>query len=311
MRITNNMMLKNYLSNLNSNLTTLTDYQYKVASGKNINKLSDDPIALISIMNSNVKLQKNAEYTDTVETAIAWLNQTDTSVYQMNEVIQSAYETLVKAVNDSMAPEDKASSAAYIAQLRDQAVTIANGQSGTKFLFGGYNVNNKPFVVDENGKLLYNGYDLTDDTNPDLLAAEGEAITYELGSGISMEISVTGVELMGKGEDNIYNVLDKLYHALMNDAPADELGTYITKLQNCQHDVLTTDAKVGGMINRLTLLKNRYEEEDLTYREMKSNVEDVDLADAYTNYVMSMTVYNAALKVGTQIIQASILDYLR
>ncbi|MGI6151266.1 MAG: flagellar hook-associated protein FlgL [Christensenellales bacterium] len=311
MRITNNMMMKNYLSNLNSNLTTLTDYQYKVASGKNINALSDDPIALISIMNSNAKLQKNAEYRDTVESAIAWLNQTDTSVYQMNEVLQSAYETLVKAANDSMAPEDKAASAEYIAQLRDQAVTIANGQSGNKYLFGGYNVNQKPFVVDGDGKLLYNGYDLTDETNPGLVAAEGESVAYELGAGIVMDISVTGVELMGKGEDNIYNVLNNIYDALMRDAPASELNSYITSIQNCQSNVLSTDAKVGGMINRLTLLKNRYEAEDLTYTELKSNVEDVDLAEAYTNYVMAMTVYNAALKVGTQIIQASILDYLR
>ena len=75
--------------------------------------------------------------------------------------------------------------------------------------------------------------------------------------------------------------------------------------------MLTTDAKVGGMINRLNLLKNRYEEEELTYREQKSILEDVDLAEAYTNYSMAMTVYNAALKVGTQIIQASILDYMK
>ena len=126
-----------------------------------------------------------------------------------------------------------------------------------------------------------------------------------------MDISITGVELMGKGEGNIYTVLDNLYNALMSDASAEELGAYITSIQDCQSSVMSTDAKVGGMLNRLTLLKNRYEEEDLTYKELKSHVEDVDLAEAYTNYVMSMTVYNAALKVGTEIIQASILDYLR
>jgi flagellar hook-associated protein 3 FlgL len=75
--------------------------------------------------------------------------------------------------------------------------------------------------------------------------------------------------------------------------------------------VLTIEAKVGGMVNRLELLQNRYEEEDLTYKELKSNVENVDIAEAYTNYSMAKTVYDAALKVGTQIIQASILDYLK
>lgn len=311
MRITNNMMMKNYLSNLNNNLTNLTDYQYKVASGKNINSLSDDPIGLISIMNSNVKLQKNDEYQETVESATAWLNQTDSAVYQMNQILQSAYEALVSSAGDDRSPEDKKATAEYIAQLRDQSLTIANNQNGSKYLFGGYNVNNKPFTVDSGGNILYNGLDLTDATNPDLIAAESQSIAYEIGAGIVMDISITGIELMGKGDGNVYTVLDNLYNALMSDAPAEELGTYITSIQNCQSSVMSTDAKVGGMVNRLALLKNRYEEEDLTYKELKSNVEDVDLAEAYTNYVMSMTVYNAALKVGTQIIQASILDYLR
>lgn len=311
MRITNNMMMKNYLGNLNNNLTNLADYQYKVATGKSINSLSDDPIGLISIMNSNVKLQKNAEYRETVESATAWLTQTDSSVYQMNQILQSAYEALVSTTGDSRSPEDKKATAEYIAQLRDEALTIANNQNGSKYLFGGYNVNNKPFTVDSGGNILYNGLDLTDAANPDLIAAQGQSVAYELGAGIVMDISITGVELMGKGDENIYTVLDNLHNALMNDASAEELSPYITSIQNCQSSVMSTDAKVGGILNRLTLLKNRYEEEDLTYKELKSNVEDVDLAKAYTNYVMAMTVYNAALKVGTQIIQASILDYLR
>ncbi len=311
MRITNNMMMSNYLNNLNNNLNSLTDYQYKVSSGKSINSLSDDPIGLISIMNSNVKLQKNSEYLDTVESANAWLKQTDTSIYQLNEVLQSAYETVIQAAKDSMAPEDKAASAAYIAQLRDQSLTIANSQSGNKYLFGGYNVNNKPFTVDSGGNVLYNGISLVDSTNPALIAAEGQSVSYEIGVGIVMDISVTGVDLMGKGDGNVYTVLDNLYNALISDAPATELGTYITQIQDAQSSVMSSEAKVGGMVNRLTLLKNRYEEEDLTYKELKSNVEDVDLAEAYTYYSMAMTVYNAALKVGTQIIQSSILDYLK
>jgi flagellin-like hook-associated protein FlgL len=68
---------------------------------------------------------------------------------------------------------------------------------------------------------------------------------------------------------------------------------------------------VGGMVNRLELLQNRYEKEDLVYKEQKSKVEDVDIAEAYMNYSMAEMVYSSALKVSTQIIQASILDYLK
>jgi len=311
MRITNNMMMREYLGNLNTNLTNMTDYQQKVATGKSINSLSDDPIGLISVMNCNAKLGKNAEYESTVDSALAWLEQTDTSVYQLNQVLQSSYETLVEVANGDLSESDKSSAAEYIAQLRDQVLTIANGQNSNNYMFGGYNVDNKPFTVDSNGDILYNGLDLTDETNPDLIKADSQAITYQIGSGITMEVSITGTELLGTGDTNAYTVLDNLYNALTSDASAEELGGYISSLQNCQSNVLSIESKVGGMVNQLELLKNRYEDEDLTYKELKSNVGNVDIAEAYTNYVMADTVYNAALKVGTQIIQASILDYLK
>ena len=310
MRITNNMMMNKYLGSLNNNLSSLTEYQDQVSTGKAINALSDDPVALISIMSCNVKLNKNAQYESTVESAMTWLNQTDTSVYELNEVIQSAYETLIEASNDSFTAEDKAAAAEYIMQLRDQVLTLANGQTSDKYLFGGYNVNNAPFTLDAGGNILYNGIDLTDATNADLIAKGEQSITYEIGPGILMGISITGTELLGTGDNNTYSVLDDLYNALISDASADELGGYITKLQDCQSNALTVEAKVGGMVNRLELMKNRYEEEDLAYTELKSNVEDVDIAEAYMNYSMARMVYNSALQVSTQILQATILDYL-
>jgi flagellar hook-associated protein 3 FlgL len=310
MRITNNMMMDRYLGSLSDNLSGLAQYQEQVYTGKAINALSDDPVALISIMGSNVKLSKNAQYESTVASALTWLNQTDTSLYELNEVVQSAYETLVQVSNDDLTAEDKAAAAEYIAQLRDQVMTIANGQTNDKYLFGGYNVNNKPFTLDSAGNILYNGIDLTDETNPDLAAKGGQSITYEIGPGIKMDISITGTELLGTGEDNVYTVLDNLYHELTSNASAEELGQYVSKLQNCQSHVLTVEARAGGMVNRLELMQDRYKQEDMTYTELKSNVENADIAEAYMKYSMAMTVYNAAMQVSTRIIQASILEYL-
>ncbi len=310
MRITNNMMMNNYLGSLNTNLSSLTKYQEQVSTGKAINSLSDDPVALISIMNSRAKLEKNSRAESNVQSALTWLQQTDSSVYELNELLQSAYESLISASSDTMTADDKAATAEYIAQLRDQALTISNGQTSDKYLFGGYNVNNKPFTVDSSGNILYNGLDLTDDTNADLIAAGSQSIRFEVGVGITMDISITGTELLGTGENNVYTVLDNIYKAMTADASVDELSSYISSIQECQSNVLSTEAKVGGMINRLELLQNRYEEEDLTYTELKSNVENVDISEAYMNYSMAETVYNAALKVSSKIIQASILDYL-
>jgi flagellar hook-associated protein 3 FlgL len=44
MRITNNMLMNNMLSNLNTNLTRMSKYQNQLATGHKISLPSDDPI---------------------------------------------------------------------------------------------------------------------------------------------------------------------------------------------------------------------------------------------------------------------------
>ena len=311
MRITNNMMMRGYLSNLNNNMSNLSEYQRQISSGKVINALSDDPIGMISILTSKMKLEKNDEYTATVDAGLTWLKQTDSSAYELNQLIQSAYEKAVEASSNIYNADQKTSTAAYIMQLRDQVLTIANSQSSDKYIFGGYNVNKAPFTVDAGGNILYNGLDLTNDTDPALIAKGTESIAYEIGPGIKIGISVTGTDLLGMGDDNIYTVLDEFYNALMSDASASELNEYVSRLQDCQDHVLSVEAKVGGMMNRLELMQNRYENENITYTELKSKVEDVDYAEAYMNYSMAQAIYDGALQVSSRILQSSILDYMR
>lgn len=311
MRITSNMMTKDFLKNLNTNLASLTKTQKQIATTKVMTSIADDPVRLISSLQCRTKLSKLDHYQSAVGSALDWLDQTESSVSELNDIVKKAYETAVRMSNDYVTGGDKQASAELIMQLRDHALMLGNSQSGDKYVFGGYNVSSKPFAADGSGSITYNGADLTDATDADLIAMSTQSIKYEIGFNSSLEISVTGTELFGMGEDNIYSVLNDFYNALSSDADANELSGYITKLQDAQTRTLTTQSKVGGTVNRLEMLQNRYEGETLTYKERKSVVEDVDIAEAYINYNVSQTVYNAALQVGTEIMQHTILDYIK
>ncbi len=311
MRITSKMMKNDFLNNLNTNLTNLTKTQRQIATGKVLNSLSDDPIRLISSMNCKVKLGRTLRNRSAVGSALDWLDQTESSASELNKILKSAYETAVKMSNDDLTIDDKNAAAELISQLRDHVLGLGNSQSGDRYIFGGYNVNKPPFTADGAGGITYNGIDLTDEGNAGLISEGTEKIQFELGYNVSMDISINGTELLGTGDGNIYSMLNDFYNALCSDSDASVLSSYIPKIQDAQSNTLSTLAKVGGMINRMELLENRYEEERLTYIEQKSNIEDVDYAEAYMNYNMAKAVYEAALQVGTEITQRTILDYMR
>lgn len=148
------------------------------------------------------------------------------------------------------------------------------------------------------------------DANALLLEEEADkTVSVQIGTSQSVDITYAGTEILGTGEDNIYYILDTLYNDL-TAGNTDSIASSVTALQSAQSDVLTTETEIGGTINRLDLLDERYTSSELNYTEMKSDVEDADLAEAITNLTMAMTVYEAALAAGSNIIQNSLVDYL-
>ncbi len=311
MRVTNSMLLSNYLKNINNNLNSVGEMQQQMATGKRINKISDDPIGAISSMQVRSKIYKTEQYQKNVDKALSWLDESESSVLEVNEVLKTAYETAVNQSTGTMDPQDKKAAAELIAQLRDHLVSVGNAKSGDKYIFGGYNVTNAPFEVNAAGDILYNGRDLTDETDPVLAGMADESISYAVGFNITLGVSINGAQLFGTGDDNLYTILDNFYNALNSDAPASELSGYITKLQDAQSNVLSIEAEIGGKTNRLELIQNRFEDDILTYTDRKSKIEDVDEADAIMNYKMAETVYQASLQIGSNIIQLSLVDFLK
>ncbi len=311
MRVTNNMLLSNYLKNISSNLGSVGKMQQQMASGKRITKISDDPIGAISSMQVRVKLYKSEQYQKNVDKALTWLDETESSVLELNEVIKRAYETAVGLSTDTMDAEERSAAAQLVKQLRDHVVTIGNAKSNDKYIFGGYNVSNAPFEVIAPGQIQYNGIDIKTGAAVDLGALAQDSINYAVGFNITMDVSTTGVELMGTGNNNLYNVLDDLYNALESNASGDELTGFIGKLQNNQNDVLSIAAEIGGKVNRLELIQSRFEDDILTYTDRKSKIEDVDQAEAIMNYKMAQAVYESSLQIGSNIIQPSLVNFLK
>lgn len=317
-RITNRMINNKFLNNLSGNMASVDKYQNQLSTGRKLQHLYDDPAGILKSMSARVRLYRIEQYEKNVSTAREWLTQTETGLTSINKVITTAYENIVQIASGTWNPDDREKIGQLIGQLRDQVMNFANDRMSDRYLFGGFNTTNQPFTVEQvtvGGEVLnrcfYNGYDMTDTANADLLAEGQQILEFEVGFGLRMDVSFNGTEMMGMGNDNIYNIFEDLYQVLMNGGQPNDVSPYITKLQDAQKRVLSLAADVGGRDNRLQLLEERYADDFISYTDIKSNVEDADEAEAAMNFKMAEAVYQSSLSVGAQIMQISLLDYIR
>jgi len=144
------------------------------------------------------------------------------------------------------------------------------------------------------------------------LADEADNKTsLQIGTAQTVDMTFTGLDLLGTGSNNVYHILGKAVQMLTDGASSDELSEMLTSLQSAQSSVLTLETKIGGTQNRLSLITSRYESSELNYTGMKSDAEDADMAEAIVNLTTAQTVYNAALAGGAEIIKTSLIDFLQ
>ncbi len=155
------------------------------------------------------------------------------------------------------------------------------------------------------------GYDEQRHTSAALDTQSDDVLSLQVGTGQTMSVTVPGTQLLGRGDENLYVILDELHSALTSGADGSVIKDFVTRLQNGQGRVLAIDAEVGAKMQRINSLSARYDANTLNYTQMKSDAEDADMAEVIMNYKTAQTVYNAALSAGSEIIQTSLIDFLR
>ncbi len=94
-----------------------------------------------------------------------------------------------------------------------------------------------------------------------------------------------------------------------NDSAA--LDDFLDLLSAEEDRILATRAKIGAKYNRIKLIEDRNEDNNLAFMETLSNVGGVDMQKAILEFKQFDAVYKASLSISSKIIQPSLVDFLR
>ena len=152
MRITNNMIMRNSISNINDTKTQTDKLNNQMTSQKKITKASDDPvIAIRSLRLRNSQSQINQYYNNNISDAESWLDNTETALTNMKSVINDAYVLCSDAVNGEKTTSDRNTLLTSLQSLRDDLYSEGNADYAGRTIFSGYKTNTTlTFLTDSN-----------------------------------------------------------------------------------------------------------------------------------------------------------------
>lgn len=297
MRITNNMLVGNFMRNYYKNMEKYNSIHHQYTSQTRISKPSDDPAGLVTSLRLRSKLTQNAKYKENVADAKSWLEQTDSAIKSLNDVVQRVREQVVNGVDGTKPQSARDAIADEIAALKEEVQVIANSKLGDRYIFGGTRTLHEPYP----DEAVSGDYALKGNKNP---------IKYEIGENVEIQINVPGEDIFGSGDNSIFKTFDNIVDNLRN-AKLDDLDKNLADLDGHVDNMLSNWSTVGARVNRMEMVENRLKDAEYNFTELLSQNEGVDMAKLAIELKNQENVHRASLAAGARIIQPSLVDFLR
>ncbi|MFD2615554.1 flagellar hook-associated protein FlgL [Paenibacillus gansuensis] len=295
-RITQNMISSQLTRNLNHNMRKTELYQQQLSTGRVINKPSDDPVGVLYSLRYRSNINANEEYKNNLDHTKSWLDFTDAMTDQTTDIFHRLKELLTQAANGTNPQSALDAIRSEVSELRGQLVSIGNSKLRDNYVFNGQLTDIEPYSA----------------ANPAVVTTDSAEISYDLGLGISIPVNITGNDVFGgaNAADNIFTIADNMI-TYLGTANRAGLTGLIPSLDQRLEKMLNVRSEVGAKVNRLDFLSSRLEDLGGNLENLKSKVEDADMAETIMKQKMNESVYQASLSTGAKIIMPTLVDFLR
>lgn len=293
MRVTNNMMNQGLLRNLEGAQVRLSDLQNQLSSGQRISKPSDDPVGIENAMRLKSTLASVGQWKSNAGEALSIMNTTDSALSDLNSMLQRIRELTVQAANDTNSTDERQAIAQEVDQLTSQIETLGNTQAGNKYIFGGTQTSTPPI---SGGVWVGNTQD----------------ITFQVGDNLTIPVTVSGNKLFGTSAPNLLGTLTALSNDLKDSTKTGtDISNHLSDLDANIDNVLAVQADLGARTNRMTTISDQLDTMTTNLTANLSTIQDTDMAKTIVDFNSQQNVYKAALSVGAQIIQTSLVDFIK
>ncbi len=345
MRLTTKSIMQNYNRGLQNALFRWNSAQNKLLTQRNFNTVAEDPSGANRSFQLRSQMKRNSDQIDTAKNVQNVLDQVSSTTLQINKIMtEDVNMNILESMNGTVSAEDKKTYATTLRGFQKSIILAANSNFGGRYIMGGENTKDVPFELSEDGKTLtYRGLDVNTGlpldpppapgAAPDIAALDklaNETLYVDLGFGLTEEngqlvetsafnFATPGIGYLGYGVDNngdpnnVVALLGKMADTLEQE-PFDEaaFGRMLDKYKDVGiENSVNYEANLGTKAKFIETTVNRLESNNDTLNERIVSIENVNMPEAISTYLWQGYAYNAALKVGTDIVSQSLIDFMR
>lgn len=313
MRITNSSMLVSHMYDVQETLQRMDKLNNQLDTGKQVNRVSDDPHKAIKIMNLNNEIKYTEKYNYNIDEIVGWMNNTDSSLEEVGRALNDIKDSILKVGNGAYTEEEfKAINADVNVKIRELGETLNSSYAG-RHMFGGSNVDEAPVNIKENADGTVT-LELNSKANSDDLKAD-------ISDGINIDYNVSVEEIFDTGKGgkdylSAINDVSKLLNDISNGKDVEVnkeklTGDVKVKIDSFFNNALDNRTKLGVRVSTAENIKNLNNEHILNMKGVLSADQDINHVEKFSELKSVELVYNASIQAGLKLIQPSILDYLR
>jgi len=274
--------------------------QGRIATGKNILRASDDPVAAANISFTRDQKVMLDRFNTNVDRARARLSHTENVLDESLNLITRAYELGIQAKNDSLSNVDRRAISFEIGQIRESMLSLANSKDvNGDYLFAGYRSNTQPFVTNEAGEVEFFG---DRGVHSVQISQTLRANTGLDGAAVFMRVDTD------EATKPFFDILTAMERELQGGALNNDI---VAELNASIDHFAVNQTRVGAELNKLDNQKLLLERRILLMDEDLSNLEDADLAALVTELQSKIVSRDAAQQSFVKIGQQSLFDYIR
>jgi flagellar hook-associated protein 3 FlgL len=296
------MMTNNFKLHINRQANAMLTQQTRIASGKRVNRPSDDPDATARILEHRSHLERIDQYDHHIERGKTRIEFTEQTLGQISELVNRARQIAEEKKGSNVTADERLSAAEEVKDIYDQVMQLTNMRYENNYLFGGHQTDAAPFTRDASYNITYNG----------------DAGDYRMVIGEYSEVSLDADGSLffhdaGNGGVNIFDAFRDLIVGLENPnltLGGTQIDATIDPLFGGREQINLKRAELGPKIFQLDVTQQHWNNFKPKIEDALAKEENADITEAVLMLQSLEIAYESTLATAARLIEPGLMKYL-